>query len=199
MSQRDLWNERYNQKGSVWGAAPNQFVADRLADLEPSRILDLGCGQGRNAIWLAARGHTVTAVDVSDVAIEQATELAADAGVSVEFVAADLAAWEPRAAAFDLVLLAYIQAPEATRRVLHRKAAEALAPGGVVFIIAHHKENLERGIGGPPSAEVLFDEDEIAGDFAGFVIEENTKVLRRVDRGDVIGDAVDLLFVARKR
>jgi 2-polyprenyl-3-methyl-5-hydroxy-6-metoxy-1,4-benzoquinol methylase len=196
MSQRDLWNQRYSQKGSVWGAAPNQFVADRLADLEPCRILDIGCGQGRNAIWLAGRGHAVTAVDVSDVAIQQATELAADAGVAVEFVAADLAAWEPQEAAFDLVLLAYIQAPTPIRKELHRKAAQALAPGGSVFLIAHHKENLEHGVGGPPSLEVLFDEEEIAGDFAGFVIEENTKVFRPfVDGG---GDAIDLLFVARK-
>jgi 2-polyprenyl-3-methyl-5-hydroxy-6-metoxy-1,4-benzoquinol methylase len=196
MSQRDLWNQRYTQNGSVWGAAPNQFVADRLADLEPCRILDLGCGQGRNAIWLAGRGHAVTAVDVSDVAIQQATELAADAGVTVEFVAADLGAWEPQEAAFDLVLLAYIQAPAPIREELHRKAARALAPGGSVFLIAHHKENLEHGIGGPPSLEVLFDEEEIAGDFVGFVIEENTRVLRPVVDGG--GDAIDLLFVARK-
>jgi len=198
MSQRDQWNQRYSQKGSVWGAAPNQFVADRLADLEPSRILDLGCGQGRNAIWLAARGHEVTAVDVSDVAIEQATKLAADAGVAVEFVAADLVAWEPQEAAFDLVLLAYMQAPEPLRRALHRKAARALTPGGRVFVIAHHKENLEHGVGGPASLEVLFNEEEVAEDFAGFVIEENTKMLRPVDRGDVAGDAIDLLFTARK-
>ena len=197
MSQRDLWNQRYSQKGSVWGA-PNQFVVDRLADLEPSRILDLGCGQGRNAIWLAARGHTVTAVDVSDVAIGQAAELAADAGVVIDFVAADLVAWEPPEATFDLVLLAYMQAPETIRGALHRKSARALVPGGRVFIIAHHKENLEHGIGGPPSLDVLFDEDELAGDFVGFAIEENTKVLRHVDTGDIAGDAIDLLFSARK-
>ncbi|MDJ0663522.1 MAG: class I SAM-dependent methyltransferase [Acidimicrobiia bacterium] len=198
MSQRDLWNQRYSQKGSVWGAAPNQFVADRLVDLEPCRILDLGCGQGRNAIWLAGRGHEVTAIDVSDLAIAQAEELAEAAGVDIEFVVADVAAWEPARADFDLVLLSYFQATEPTRRALHRKAADALVPGGKVFIIAHHKANLEHGIGGPPSLDVLFDEEELAGDFVGFAIEENTKVLRHVDRGDIVGDAIDLLFLARK-
>lgn len=198
MSQRDLWNQRYSQETPVYGMAPNQFVAERLAGLDPCRVLDMGCGQGRNAIWLAGQGHQVSAVDVSDLAIEQAEEMAAAAGVGVGFSVVDLAVWEPPEAAFDLVLLSYMQAPPSMRVGLHRKAARALGPGGMVFLIAHHKANLEHGIGGPPSLEYLFDEDEVAGDFSTFTIEENERVKRRVDTGDVVGEAIDLLFVARK-
>ncbi len=198
MNQRELWNERYREKGSVWGAAPNQFVAEHLADLEPCRVLDLGSGQGRNAIWLAQQGHKVTAVDVSDVASAQAAEIAAAGGIDAQFVAADLQEWEPPNAAFDLVLLAYIQAPEPVRREVHAKAARALAPGGRVFIIAHHKDNLQQGIGGPPSIEVLFDEEMVAADFAGFLVGENTKVTRHVEKDGVSGEAIDLLFDATK-
>ena len=197
MSQRELWNDRYSQRGSVWGAEPNQFVADRLADLPPGRVLDLGSGQGRNAIWLAQRGHTVTAVDVSDVATEQAAELAAAVGVEAEFIAADLAEWEPPEEEFDLVLLAYMQAPEGLRQALHAKAARALVPGGRVFVIAHHKDNLEHGIGGPPMIEVLFDE-EIEADFQGFVVEENQQVRRHAEKDGKTGEAIDLLFTATK-
>jgi hypothetical protein len=118
--------------------------------------------------------------------------------VTVSFVAADLAIWEPPAGAFDLVLLAYLQAPDAGRRLIHAKAKAALAPGGSVFVVAHHRDNLTQGIGGPPLPEVLFDEEMLAADFAGFEILENARVLRHVSQGDVAGDAIDIIFFARK-
>ncbi len=196
MTQRDLWNERYRAKGDVWGVEPNVFVAQRLADLEPRSMLDLGCGQGRNAIWLAQQGHTVTGVDVSDVATAQAAEIASSLGVEVRFVAADLAEWEPEAGAFDLVLLAYMQAPEPMRKAIHSKADRALAPGGKVFVVAHHRENLEHGAGGPPMPEVLFDEAQLAADFAGYEVEENAMVERWVEAAET--NALDLLFIGVK-
>ena len=194
MNQQDLWNERYEKKGSVWGASPNQFVEDRLGGLAPCRVLDLGSGQGRNAIWLAQQGHTVTAVDVSDIATAQAAEIAASAGVEADFIAADLASWEPPAGEYDLVLLAYMQAPEGMRKSLHAKAAKALRGGGHVFVIAHHSDNLEHGIGGPPMSEVLFDEAMLLADFPGFDVAEIGRVVRHVVKGDVKGDAIDVLF-----
>jgi SAM-dependent methyltransferase len=198
MNQRELWNDRYRQKGSVWGAEPNQFVVAYLSDLEPCRVLDLGTGQGRNAIWLARQGHRVTAVDISDVAVAQATEIAADAGVEVEFIAADLERWQPEPGSYDLVLLSYLQAAEPARKLIHTKVATALAPGGMVFIIAHHIDNLEHGVGGPPLPERLYDERMIAGDFPGFEIIENKTVMRHVDNGASSGDAIDLLVRAVK-
>jgi SAM-dependent methyltransferase len=198
MTQRDLWNERYGQRGAVWGVEPNQFVADRLGGIPPCRVLDLGSGQGRNAIWLAQQGHQVTAVDVSDVATAQGAEMAEAVGVEVEFVAADVVAWEPDAESFDLVVLAYFQAPEAVRTAIHHKVVRALAPGGRVLVVAHHRDNLEHGFGGPPMIEVLFDEEGVAADFAGFEIAENARVVRHVEKEDVSGDALDLVFLAVK-
>jgi SAM-dependent methyltransferase len=198
MNQRDLWNDRYRQKGSVWGAEPNQFVVEYLSDLEPCRVLDLGTGQGRNAIWLAGRGHRVTAIDISDVAIAQAKEIAGAAGVEVEFIADDLERWQPEPESFDLVLLSYIQVVEPARKLIHSKVATALAPGGTVFIIAHHIDNLEHGIGGPPLPDRLYDENTIAGDFPELDIIENKAVIRHVDDGASSGDAIDLLVRAVK-
>mgnify|MGYP001820854630 CR=1 FL=1 len=198
MTQREIWNDRYRDRGAVWGVGPNVFVADRLAHLEPGRALDLGCGQGRNAIWLAKQGHTVTAVDVSEVATAQGAEIAAASGVEVDFIAGDLQTWEPPDASFDLVLLAYIQAPPEIRKELHAKAGRALAPGGRVVVVAHHSENLENGVGGPPMPEVLFDQDMLAADFAGLEVIENNRVLRRVEMDDVGGDAIDVIFIGRR-
>lgn len=196
--QRELWNDRYREKGAVWGAAPNQFVVAHLGDVEPCRVLDVGTGQGRNAIWLARHGHRVTAIDISDVAVDQARAIAAEEGVDIEFVAADLEEWEPAPEAYDLALLAYIQAAEPFRKLVHAKVRRALVPGGRVFIIAHHSANLEHGAGGPQSLDRLFDEEMVAGDFAGFIIEENRRVTRHVDKDGVTGDAIDLLFLAVK-
>ena len=196
MRQRDLWNERYRAKGAVWGAEPNRFVAELLGGIAPQRVLDLGSGQGRNAIWLAQQGHSVTAVDVSDVATEQARAAAESTGVNAEFIAADLETWEPPEDSFDLVLLAYMQAPDEMRRKIHATAATALVPGGRVLIIAHHKDNLEQGVGGPPMPEVLFDESQIAGDFDNYEVEQNRRVERPVEGSDV--PALDLLFSAVK-
>lgn len=192
------WNERYAERGTLWGADANQFVVRYLSDLPPGKVLDLASGQGRNAVWLAARGHSVTAVDISDVAVQQAGEVAEQAGVEVDFVTADLLEWEPEAEAFDLVLLSYLHVPGELRRAVHDKAIRAVAPGGVVFVIAHHLDNLDRGVGGPPDPDVLFTEDELAGDFAALDVEVLERVLRHVETEDVTGDAIDVAMLARK-
>lgn len=199
MTQREIWNERYRERGAVWGTAPNQFVADRLATMEPGRVLDLGSGQGRNAIWLAQQGHRVTAVDISDVATAQGREIAAELGVDVEFVAANLETWEPDPERFDLVVLAYMQAPEHIRKPLHAKAVNALVDGGRVLVVAHHRDNLEQGVGGPPTLDVLLDEQSLAEDFADLVVIENSRVIRRVDNDGQVGDAIDIVFIGERR
>jgi len=198
MDQRDMWNQRYAEKGAMFGAGPNEFVADRLGGLPPCRVLDLGAGQGRNAVWLAQQGHAVTAVDLSDVAVEQGRAAAAAAGVNVEFIVADLAEWEPPTAEFDLVLLSYLQGPEAARKRIHEKAARALVPGGTVFLVAHHLDNLNDGVGGPSSPDVLFTESDLVSDFSGFEIETNEKIFREVDQDGATGMAIDVLLIARK-
>lgn len=194
------WNERYSTRGMVWGKGPNQFVAEFAADLEPCRVLDLGCGQGRNAVWLAGRGHKVTGVDLSEVGIADARAWAAEAGARATFLVADAAEdWTPPAGGFDLVLLSYLQLPAERRRTVHAKAARALAPGGRVFLIAHHSDNIAHGAGGPPYPEVLFNESDLAADFAGLEILRNEKVFRAVEGEDgSVRDAHDILFVGRK-
>lgn len=191
---REMWDERYAAKGHLWGAEPNVFLVEIAGDLEPGTALDLGCGQGRNAIWLASRGHTVTGLDFSAVAIDQAREIAAESGIDVSFEAVDLSAWEPGGEVWDLVLLTYVHMIEERRRTVHAAAANAVAPGGRIVIIAHHLDNLEHGVGGPPIPELLFTEEQLAGDFADFQIERNERVIRPTENGDDI----DIVFVARK-
>lgn len=193
-----MWDDRYATEGDVFGRAPNQFVAEVLAEASPGEVLDLGCGQGRNAIWLASRGHRVTAVDFSEVGVEHAAGHAAEAGVEVEFVAADLMHWEPKPEAYDIVLLSYLQLEPARRIPVHQKAIAALAPGGTLLLVAHHRENLTDGVGGPRLPEVCFTEAELAEDFGELEILRNEMVMRQVDRATISGTALDIILVARK-
>ncbi|MGD2051087.1 MAG: class I SAM-dependent methyltransferase [Acidimicrobiia bacterium] len=195
---RRRWDDRYAARGMAFGVDPNVCVAEVLAGLPPGRALDLGSGQGRNAVWLARQGHEVVAVDLSEVGTAQAAAWAQNAGLAIRFVAADLLTWEPEAEAFDIVLLSYLQLPPAARAVIHAKAIRALAPGGTLLLIAHHLDNLEGGVGGPSSPDVLYTEEEMADDFSRLAIARNEQVVRHVEGDDQVGDAIDILVLAHK-
>src|ERR1700744_631246 len=122
------WDQRYAGPELVWGAGPNCFVAAELAPLPPGRAIDLGTGEGRNAIWLAERGFTVTGVDFSRVGLARAAGLAGGRGGSVGGVHAALLASRPAPGRFDLALIAYTQLPADRLTTLARTAATALAP-----------------------------------------------------------------------
>jgi SAM-dependent methyltransferase len=162
--QKSDWNDRYAAKDLVWGHDPNRFVAEALADVPPGRALDLACGEGRNAIWLASRGWEVTAVDFSDVAIERGRKLAAAQGVEVDWQVADVTRFQDAIRSRDLVVISYLQVPRDDRRAVLAHAARALALGGRLFMIGHALRNLEAGYGGPSSPAVLWDPDELRED-----------------------------------
>jgi SAM-dependent methyltransferase len=188
---RSLWDERYEAKGALWGAEPNQFLAEIAIVLEPGTALDLGCGQGRNSFWLASRGFTVTGLDLSPVAIEQAKAVAEELDVDVSFESVDLTNWDPAGRVWDLVVLTYLHLSEERRPVVHDAAIRAVAPGGRLIVIAHHLDNFENGVGGPPVPELLFTEQQLADDFSDLEILRNEKVIRTTEQGD----AIDLVFV----
>lgn len=178
---REEWNRRYGERELVWTAEPNRFVVAETADLAPGAALDLACGEGRNAVWLAERGWRVTGVDFSDVAIAKARALAERRGVEGEWVVADLVGYRPEPGAFDLVLLLYLQVPETERSPIVRAAAEAVAPGGTFLLVAHDRRNLEDGHGGPQYPEVLYTPEEVVADLAGIdgIDVERAELVRR--------------------
>ncbi|MEA2024077.1 MAG: class I SAM-dependent methyltransferase [Actinomycetota bacterium] len=191
---RSLWDARYEAKGALWGAEPNQFLAEIAEDLVPGTALDLGCGQGRNSFWLASRGFEVTGLDLSPVAIEQAIEVADELGADVSFESVDLTTWDPAGRVWDLVVLTYLHLSEERRPVVHGAAKRAVAQGGTLVVIAHHLDNFTDGVGGPPIPGLLFTERQLGGDFSDLEIVRNEKVIRTTDEGD----AIDIVFVARR-
>lgn len=202
MEQRD-WDERYASTELVWSADPNLFVRDEVAGLAPGRALDLAAGEGRNSIYLASIGWRVTAVDFSAVALDKGRRLAAgleDASSAdrLEWVVADLRTYAPEAAAYDLVLLCYLQLPAADRAAALRAATSALAPGGTLLVIAHALANLTEGTGGPQDPSVLYEPGDVVEALpaeAGLVIERADRVTRPVEGHR---DAIDTLVRARR-
>lgn len=194
------WDERYRAAELVWGAEPNRWVAQELPDLAPGRALDLACGEGRNARWLAARGWDVTAVDFSAVGLDKARagEAAAQAKRSVDWVLADVTTYA-HPSTVDLALICYLQLPGGERRAAVRAAAGALASGGVLLVIGHHPRNIVDGVGGPQDAAVLFTGEDVVGDLEGLnlTIDKAELVYREVAGAD--RPALDTLVRAHAR
>ncbi len=155
-----FWDERYAGADLVWSADPNRFVREECDLLTPGTAVDLACGEGRNAVWLATMGWTVTAVDFSSTGLAKGARLARSAGVEVEWVHADVLTWQAHRL-YDLVLLVYLQLPPEQRRAALRNAGDITAPEGSVLVVAHDVANLQDGVGGPQSAEVLWTADEV--------------------------------------
>jgi SAM-dependent methyltransferase len=194
--RREHWNRKYAETESLWSTVPNRFLVAEASDLEPGRALDLACGEGRNARWLAERGWDVTGVDISDVAIERARELSAREYLTIEFVRADLLEYEPDPEAFDLVLVFYLQIPASERRVVLHRAAGGLRAGGTFLLVGHDLANLTDGVGGPSDPDLLYTPDDIVADLPALEIERAERVLREVENAD--RPAIDALVRARR-
>jgi len=189
------WNERYAGSDLLWSAEPNRFLVAEVAALEPGRALDLACGEGRNAIWLAERGWRITGVDFSEVAIEKARHLAAGRGVDGAWLAVDLLEYRPPARAFDLVLVFYLHLPAEERAPILRAAAAGVAEGGTFLLVGHDADNLAHGYGGPRDPRVLYSAAEVLSDLdgCGLEVERSEQVQRPVETPDGERVALDTL------
>ena len=137
MSDEQAWDTRYNENTHIWSGKPNVVLVREVGDLPPGTALDLGCGEGGDAIWLAKRGWRVTAVDISGVALARAQQHADDAGVSVDWRKHDLLADFPDGA-YDLVSAQFLHFwGQFDRESILRRAAAAVAPGGILLIEGH--------------------------------------------------------------
>jgi SAM-dependent methyltransferase len=193
------WDARYEQTDLVWGGEPNRFVAAELADLPVGRALDLGAGEGRNAIWLASRGWRVTAVDFSAVAINRGHQWAHYRRVDVDWLVADLRDYDPEPAAFDAVIVAYLHVTPPDLEPILVRAAGAVVPGGRILVIGHDRTNLEEGIGGPQIPEILYTPQSVAASLPGLDIIRAERVRRPVPTDDGERTAIDTLVSAVRR
>ena len=153
-----MWDERYSSSELVWSAEPNEFVVEYVGNLPPGRMLDLGGGEGRHALWFAQQGWLAENSDFSAVAIDKFLRSAEMLSVSDKVVGTVADATTPQScttAPVDLVVMDYLQLSREQLKQAIITAASHLAPQGTLFGVWHARDNLEHGYGGPPDPEVL--------------------------------------------
>ena len=192
MDHRD-WNKRYADKEFVWTVDPNRFLVAEAGGLASGRALDLGCGEGRNAVWLAEQGWQVTAVDFSEVGLDKARRLASARGVRITWVLADVTTYHPKADAYDLVLMCYLQLPNRQRRAVLAHAKHALAPQGTLLYIGHDLSNLAHGWGGPQDPAVLCSPQDVVAELADLRIVKAEVRSRPVAREPAHGGPLEAI------
>lgn len=204
------WNERYSGSDLVWPTSPNRWVVAQLEGHIPGDALDLGCGEGRNAMWLAEQGWAVTAVDFAENALakarqEAAAVLAPADAERISWVQGDVLTYEMPTSAYDLVLSTYVHLPDYEGREMLRNCVRALRPGGTLLVVGHDTTNLTEGVGGPQEAAILFTGADIEGDLQDHLgsgalsLERSGRVAREVETEEGTVVAWDALFRARRR
>ena len=197
---RIAWDERYAGHDQMWSGRPNGPLVAEVGDLVPGRALDVGCGEGGDAIWLARQGWQVSATDISTIAIARARDVATDVGVDVDFAAVDVIADPPPEQAFDLVVVSYPALKRTDGLAATRSITSAVAPGGRLLVIGHvHDEHsrahaMEHGF--DPHDYVSIDDvvDVLGTDFVVEIDDERT----RQNQSDDEHARVDRVLVARR-
>jgi len=147
------WDARYAEPGWTFGTEPNDFLREQGHLLPPGRVLCLADGEGRNGVWLAEQGHDVTSVDLSAVGLEKARRLAAERGVRLATVRADLERFAIEPGAWNGIVSIFAHVSADVRRRVHAAVQPGLAPGGVFLLEAYRPEQIGKGSGGPPDDE----------------------------------------------
>lgn len=193
------WDERFGGEEYAYGKEPNEFVSSVASWIPMGRVLCLAEGEGRNAVFLAERGYAVTAVDGSAVGLDKANRLAAERGVSIETVHADLAEYQIEPAAWHGIVSVWAHLRRPTRERVHAGVVRGLVPGGVFILEAYSPAQLEYGTGGPPVRELLVELDAVRQELAGLELEIARETVRDVHEGRMHNGRSAVVQVAARK
>lgn len=201
-----MWDERYSDKDYVYGTSPNSFLAsviDRIhcnhTHAHRGKVLSLGEGEGRNAVFLAEHGCIVTAVDASRVGLGKAEKLAKARGVVIRVEHTDLAHLEIEADSWDVIVSIFCHVPSRLRAELHRKVVAGLRPGGVFVLEAYTPGQLALKTGGPQDMDMTVTLSQLRSELASLEFEQAQELERDVVEGKFhTGRGAVVQVVARK-
>ena len=194
------WDERYAQSGFAYGREPNEFLAEVAERIPSGPVLSLCEGEGRNAVFLAGRGHAVTGVDSSLIGLAKARRLAQESGLTIETRMADLLQpFDMGDGTWAAVVAIWCHLPRPARERLYVQVHQALMPGGVFILEAYTPRQLRYGTGGPSSAALLPDLEALRSELAPLELEIGREVVRQVHEGRMHrGQSAVVQVLARK-
>ncbi len=178
-----MWDERYSALNYIYGTKPNEFLAQNFNLIPKGKVLCLAEGEGRNAVFLAKQGYSVTAVDGSTVGLKKAQKLADDNNVSIEFIHADLADYELGEQKWDGIVSIFCHLPVYIRQTLHQKVVTSLKPNGVMLLEAYTPEQLKHGTGGPATADMTMNTAQLTAELKGLHFSLIQELEREVVEG----------------
>lgn len=195
------WDSRFDRPDYLFGTEPAHFICDHGPRIPAgAQVLAVADGEGRNSVWLAARGVQVTAMDASAVGLEKARALADARGVSVDFRFGDVLAWDWQAVAYDAIAAIYIQflAPN-DRETVFAGLNAALKPGGLLLLHGFAPRQVDYGTGGPPHAENMYTLPMLTAAFPDYAVQHQADYDAHVSSGEGHkGRAALIDFVATK-
>jgi len=178
-----MWDERYSAEEYAYGTNPNKFLEANVSSIPKGKVLSLAEGEGRNAVFLAKQGYSVTAVDASLVGLNKARKLAEDNGVIVEFIHTDLAEYDLGENKWDGIVSIFCPLPSSIRKQLHKKVEAALKRNGVFLLEAYTPAQLKYGTGGGNSVDVMQSKESLSLELAGLKFKHLIELERDVVEG----------------
>jgi len=178
-----MWNERYSSEVYVYGTRPNDFLKENFTSIPRGRVLSLAEGEGRNAVFLAKQGYSVSAVDSSLAGIAKGKKLARSSGVDVEFIHADLVEYDFGENQWDGIVSIFFPLPSLQRQALYKKVERGLKKNGVFLLEAYTPEQLKFNTGGGNSVDTMQSKNQVASELAGLNFAHLVELERSVIEG----------------
>lgn len=181
---KEMWNGRYGaDEDFVYGTKPNDFLAASVSEVASGDALCLADGEGRNGVYLAGLGYTVTSVDLSEEGLSKAARLAVREGVALTTVVADLAEFDLGVNQWDLIVSIFAHTPPSVRQKVHGSIASALRPGGLFVLEAYTPDQVGRGTGGPPVPELTMTLEGLRSELTDMTFQSGEERVRPVIEG----------------
>ena len=178
-----MWDQEYDTEDYVYGKQPNDFLMKRYTTIPNGKVLFLAEGEGRNAVFLAKHGYTVTAVDLSIVGLEKAKNLAAENNVNIELICEDLETFDLGDNKWDGIVSISCHLPPELRQHLYKRIERALKPSGVFFLEGYRPEQLKFKTGGPPLAEMMTSKETLVKELPNLKFSHLKEIDREVNEG----------------
>lgn len=196
---KEFWNDRYSSDEFVFGTEPNEFFKEQISNLSPGKLLLLGEGEGRNAVFAVQNGWDVHAIDWSETAQKKALSFARSQNVLFQYTVANLIDYFPENDTYDAVAMIFLHLEPELREKIHARVTDALTCGGKFIFEAYEKEQLGKSSGGPQQLDLLYSLEEIVTDFIDLKFLHLAKEKIVLNEGNAHkGEAVVVRFVAEK-